>query len=634
MLSFFRRALSSWFVLAFLGLMLLALVVTGVGTPGSLGDVGSASNGERLAKVGKEAVGSLDVAQRLNIQLDGLRQQQPGASMDELVRQGAVELVLNGLIDTRATQAFAESQGIVVSERLIDAEIAGIDAFKGATGQFDRARFNAILDQRNITERQLRADIARDIIARMVRGPAGASARVPSGVVAPFASLLLEGRTGSVAVVPSAAMGVGAMPTLQELSAFYTRNTAAYTVPERRVIRYAVFDRSRFEGKVTPSEADIEAYYKKNADKYGARETRSITQIIIADQASANAVAAKIKSGTDVNAAAKSVGVEALKLVDQQKAAFSGVSSSAVADAVFTAGESALVGPVKSGLGWHIVRVDSINRTAAKPVSAVRGEILAVLGKDKVTEALSNFVADIENAVADGQNFDDVVKAQALSVVTTPPVTASGLAPDNDAFKPAAELTPLLKDAFQEEPDDDPVTLTIGPDRFAFMDLDRVIPAAPRPLAQITPIVTRKIADTIAAKANAGTPIAAAIAAAGKPLPAPQPIGAKRIDLVAQEGKRIPPPLALLFSMLQRKAKVLEAPDKQGWFVVWLDKIEPGNITSRPDLIAATQSQLSQVVSSEYAEQFTSSIRTRLNVSRDKAATERLKRSLTGSSAQ
>lgn len=645
MLTFFRRALSSWVVLGFLGIVLAAIVITGVGTPGSLGDLSGASNGERIARVGDQSVGSNDINQRLQLQLANMREQQPGISMSALVKDGAVEDTLSALVDLRAMQAYGQSQGMYVSKRLIDAEIARIDMFKGPTGAFDRTRFEGFLDQRNMTEAQLRGDIEREIYARMLRGPAGAGARPALKLVTPYASLMLEARKGSIAIIPSSAAGVGAQPTQQELTKFYTDNKARYTVPETRTVRYALFDRSRFEGKVAPTEAEIAAYFNKNAAKYAGQEKRALTQVIVQDQASANSIAAKIKAGGDMNAAAKSAGVEALKLDLQDRKAFASASSTAVADSVFKAAKSSVTGPIKSGLGWHIVRVDAIDTVAATSLAAARSGIVTELAKDKVSEALANFVADIDDAVADGQTFDEVVKAKGLAIISTPAITASGQSPENPGFTPTPEMLPILKDAFQAEPEDDPVVLSVGEEKFAFFDLDRVVPSAPRPLAAIAPQVARdfildrasrearRMADGIAAKTSAGTELSAAVAATGKGLRAPQPISARRIDIV-QGGERVPPALALMFSMTSGQAKVLEAPDKQGWFVVWLDSITPGKAESEPQLIAAAQQQLSQTAGQEFAQQFTNAIKAELKVSTDKDALARLRKSLTGAGAQ
>ncbi|MEQ1549280.1 MAG: SurA N-terminal domain-containing protein [Chakrabartia sp.] len=638
MISFFRRALSSWAVLGLLGLIMVAFIITGVGTPSGLGNIGG--GGSDLASVSGRAVTADEMSKRLDTALKRARQEQPGMNMSNFIREGAFDGILKELIDFTSLEIFAKQHGMAISHKLIGGEIGSISAFNGAAGGFDQARFQQVLSSQGMTEARFRSEVTQSILLRHMLVPVSASAGVQNGIALPYAALALESRSGSIAAVPLSAFSGGAAPTAADIQAFYARNAARYTVPETRAIRYATFDKSRFVGKVLPSEAEIAAYYKKNAATYAARETRSLTQIIVQDQSSAARIATAVRSGTPFDAAAKSAGVDALTLTAMEKSLFAKQSSDAVATAAFAQSKGGVTMPVKSGLGWHVVRVDAISGVAGRPLASVRGDITALLTKQKNDEALSNFVTEIDDAVADGQTFDDIVKAKGLTVVTTPAVTASGIAPEQSGFKAGAELPVILRDAFQAEIDDDPTLVTLSPESFAFYDLDRVVASAPRPLAKIQPQVAndfaadrasraaRKIADTIAARANAGTPFATALSTAGKSLPAPRPINARRID-ISRAGQQVPPALTLLFSMAPKKAKVIEMPDNQGWFVIWLDSIQAGQ-TSDPQLIATTQRELADLVAREYTEQFTAAVQSELKVKRNAAAAAQLKASLLG----
>ena len=112
MLSFFRRGLSSWFVLGLLGLIMVAFVITGVGTPSGLGSLGGSGGGERLATVGDEAVTAQDVTDQLQRQLSRIREQQPEMDMATLVRTGTFDEIVNQLIGSKAMVAFGREQGI------------------------------------------------------------------------------------------------------------------------------------------------------------------------------------------------------------------------------------------------------------------------------------------------------------------------------------------------------------------------------------------------------------------------------------------------------------------------------------------------------------------------------------------
>ena len=111
MLSFFRRAHASWFVLGLLGLVMVAFVITGVGTPGGLEQL--ASGGDRIAKVGNQALMATELSSRMQNQLDVARRENPQLDMIGFVRAGGFEQTLEQTISAKALHAFAEAQGSI-----------------------------------------------------------------------------------------------------------------------------------------------------------------------------------------------------------------------------------------------------------------------------------------------------------------------------------------------------------------------------------------------------------------------------------------------------------------------------------------------------------------------------------------
>jgi len=204
------------------------------------------------------------------------------------------------------------------------------------------------------------------------------------------------------------------------------------------------------------------------------------------------------------------------------------------------------------------------------------------------------------------------------------------------------EVTPLLKTAFEMDEDEDPVVETIGAgDRYAMLDLARIIPAAPPPLAQVRGRVladlnarraadrARQVAATIVARINAGTPAATAFSGAGMPLPPVEPVNARRLE-ISQGGQQVPPPLAMMFSMKAGTAKLLAAPNNAGWFVVNVATTEAGDAATNPALVQATRAQFGEIAGQEYAEQFTRAVQKQIEVERDADAIAALKTQLLG----
>ena len=305
MISFFRRALSSWVILGLLGLVMIAFIVTGVG-PGMGGGGGAAS--ERIARIGGEDLHSIEAANQVQRQLEQARRQQPGLDINAFIAGGGVDQTVSQLIAARAMEVWARKHGMTVSDRLVDGEIASIGAFKGPTGQFDEQTYRSMLAQQRITESQLRSDIAGDVLRRQLLAPISASARAPIGLVAPYAGLLLESRSGAIGIVPTTAMPAGAPPSEAEIGGYYKKNIARYTIPERRIVRYALFGREQLQDVAKPSEAEIAAFYKANTATYGAKETRALSQIILPGEAAAKALVAKVKAGASFAQAAQQAG--------------------------------------------------------------------------------------------------------------------------------------------------------------------------------------------------------------------------------------------------------------------------------------------------------------------------------------
>lgn len=648
MLKIFRSGTSSKILFGFLGLALFAMVITGFGTGGmGLGDLGGGLGGDTVAEVGSARIGSTEVADQANRQFARIRQQQPDLDMGEFIRSGGLSEIIDQMVSQAALTVFGRDQGLVASKRMIDGEIASIPAFQNLAGQFDVNSFRAALARENISEGQLRQDIAGTLIARQLLLPAAGSPKVPDAMARQYASLLLEQRTGSIGVVPTEAMGAGTEPTAAEIAAFYKENEARYTIPERRVLRFATFGPEQVTAAAQPTDAEIAAFYKSNAARYAARETRSLSQVVLPDEAAARAFAQRIAGGMSFAQAATQAGFspDDVSLGEQGRDQLAQLTSETVANAAFSAAEGAVTPPTRSPLGWHVIRVDAITRTEATPLAAARDEIVQQLAAEKREGALADLVTRIEDRLAKGATLPEVAEAEGLTLRETPPITASGIQFDNPDYR-APELQPVLETAFDMGVDEDPLVEALEEgQRFAILDVTEAIPAAPPPLAEVQDRVkadlvqrralerARAVAASIVAKINGGTSPAQAFAEAQPRLSAPEPVTARRID-IARPNEPVPPPLAMLFSITEGKARLLAAPNGQGWFVVHLQESVPGDASSSPGLIQATRGQFEGILGQEYAEQFGRSIEAGLDIKRNEGAVERLRQQLAGPGAE
>lgn len=647
MISFFRNLFSSRLgvilAILFVGLIALAFALGDIQTMGGFGGGQTVASGS-VATVEGEEITEEAVTDRLNRALDAARAQNPAIDLAAIIEAGALDELVDQMIRDRALLVFARAQGMAVSRRTVDGAIASIPAFQGLTGQFDEATFRQLIASRNLTEAQVREDLGSQAMMQQILGPVGAAVRVVEGLARPYAALLVEERAGQVAQVPSRAMPMGAPPSAEELAAYYQANLPRYTLPERRIVRYAVFSRDDIEVPA-PTDAQIREYYTANSDRYGGTETRALRQVILPDEAAARAFAAEVAAGKSFEQAASERGFSEASTVagEPTQSEFAAQTSPAIAQAAFAAEEGALTGPARSGLGWHVVRVVSIDRRAERSLATVRAEIVAALSQANEEQALVTYYESLEEQLSSGASFEEVARARGLEIVTTPPVSAEGRAAGAQGFTPAPELAAILPLAFTMEEGEDPLVqpLDQAGQSYALVDVTRIMRGAPRPLAEIRPIVTehfllerasaraRAVAATIAARVDRGMPLAEAVEAAGIALPPVQPASASRAA-ISQPGVEVAPALRLMFRMAADTAKLLPLPDAEGWLVVVLDTIESNADQITPDLVQATQAEFAQVTAREYVDQFTNAVLADYEVARDEAALAALAARLTG----
>ncbi|HEX8526650.1 SurA N-terminal domain-containing protein [Allosphingosinicella sp.] len=660
MLRTFRRKLTSWLMLGFLGLAVLAIVVTGFGTGGIGGLPAGGTAGVVLAEVEGQEIKSDQLETLLRRQLDEARRQNPNATMAMLLAQGAYDRMLYSLISARSLWAFGRQQGLTVSDRMIDSVIANYQQFKDFSGQFDEGLFRRSLQAAGISEQQLRQEIALDLMQQQLQVPVALNARLPDSVVAQYAAAMLERRLGSIVIVPTEIMKAGVAPSDAQIAAHYQRNRQRFTVPERRVLRYALLGREQLGDSVRATDAEIAAFYQRNSARFAGTENRVLQQVVVQDEAIARRIVAQVQGGSSFAAAAQQAEFSAsdIALGAKTRQQYAELSSNEVANAVFGAAQGATVGPLRSPLGWHVVRVEGITRTAGKTIEAARAEIAPEIERGKLQQALTALVTRIDERVGNEEDFEQIVRAERLTVTETPPVTSTGAAPGVQ-WQAGAELPQLLGAAFAIDPDDpQPMVETLAPNqRYAFVSVARTIPAAVPPLAQIREAVladliretalqrAKALAERIAARINGGVPVQQAVAEAGVALPPLEVADDARIN-VARAGRQAPVHLATLFRLRQGRAAAVPRPAGSGWSVVIHVRRTPGqancpagqeNAPSAPEgclAIRTARSELNDAAGSEYADQFARAAQRGLDVTRSEDAVAETRRRLQSGSAQ
>ncbi|MBN8815073.1 MAG: SurA N-terminal domain-containing protein [Sphingomonas sp.] len=651
MLGIFRGFLNSK-----VGLIITFAVLGIIALAFGLGDVtGLRSNavnggptGSTLVTIGKEAVTSTEIRANTERTINAYRQQYPQLTMEEFITKGGFDGPFENRINSTALALFGESQGMRVGRALADTEITSQPQFKGLDGKFDRELYKQFLAQQRMGDAELHTEIGRNMLAQLVIGPmlpqATGTLAAPASIATPYASMLLEKRTGTVAFIDTKKIPQGAPVTDAEAAAYYKANIDRYTVPERRSVRYATVSIADLRAKSAPTDAEIAKAYTAAAATFAPTEKRSMRQVVLLDQKSADALAAKVRSGTPIEAAAKAVGLDAGLLADQTKAAYAAQTSAAIADQLFAANEGAVIGPVKTALGWAVIHLEKITKVPGKTLEQAKPDLVKTLTDQKTAVAASALRAQISDAIANNATIDEIAQKLSLTLQSSPALDAQGNDPDTKTPPPAQPdpLRAVLSAvAFQADVEDNPQIAPVDKEGgFALVKLDKVVPAAPRPLASVIDEVkknfivdrqvraARDVATAVRDKVGKGTPLAKALAETGIAFDATKPITGTRGQLV---GTNKPDRgLILLFNTPQGAAKVLEAPYKGGWFVIVTDSIQRGDARQKPDEIKRLQAYLGGQAADEYAQQFVRAVRNQVGVKRNDAAINALRAELLG----
>ena len=647
MIASFRR-LSKSMVGSIIMVLFFIAILAGFALQDIQGTVGLGGglSSNTLAKAGDQELTEREFSAELQRRLTEVRQQNPAADYSALA--GDFQPMLDALLQQKALAAFASGQDIVISKRLIDAEIARLPQTRGLDGRFSEEAYARFLTQIRRTDAELRQEIGRLMINRIMLAPAAAEPRIPVGIARPYAAMQLEVREADVALFPTqpflAAIGD---PTDSQVQQFYRSRLARYTVPEQRVIDIAKIGPEQV-ANVTATDKEIAEYYRANKATYGSKSQRVISQAVLPSQQAANGLAATIKAGQSFVDAAKPLGYSAadISVGPQTREQFAELTNASVAAAAFSGnvGAGAVVGPVRSNLGWHVIKIERLQDVGGRSLEAARAEIAEKLTADKRENALADLIARIEDDIVDGKNFREALAGTKVEPIRTPAITASGAAPRQADYKFPTELTPALKAGFELSQGDDPVVESLGEKAgYVLVGVDQIVPAAPAPLNEVRDRVAHdwklrqaveraRVAANRAAGALAkGASMADAVksSGAGVATPAPRHETVRRIQL-AQMGRNVPPALRMMFSLAEGRSRMVADPDGRGFVLVKVTKVVPGDVTLQPSLVSQIQSEFQQPFTSEYAEQFTRAIEADVGVKRNQEAIDAARRRIMG----
>src|SRR5436305_11708248 len=256
MLRGIHKASSNWIGRAIMGVV-LGLIAISFGIWG-IGDIFRGFGTNTVATVGGTEI-RLDTFRQLyqdRLQQIGRQLNRP-LLPDQARALGLDRQLLNEVIAEAAMDERARALRLNVSDAELARRITDAPDFKGITGQFDRARFDAFLRNTGSSEARFLAEQRKIALRAQLLGTISGEAPVPKTALDMFNRFQNEERAIEyVTLGPAQAADIGE-PTPEVLAKYFEERKVVFRAPEFRKITLVVLTPEDLASRVEVTDADL-----------------------------------------------------------------------------------------------------------------------------------------------------------------------------------------------------------------------------------------------------------------------------------------------------------------------------------------------------------------------------------------
>lgn len=346
---------------------------------------------------------------------------------------GYVNEVLKGEMRASLMQQEAIDLGVTISNRIVAENIQDMIAPMVQPGQSPSIVLEQVLRSRGMSEQQMASALRRDMNVNFLTNTMQSGfLPIAKSLTKDIAIYEREKRNISFIVFKHADMTDIEEPTEEDLQSFYESIKEAYAQPEMRKITAVIIDHELIKETIEVSDEELQSIYDRTIDNYKVDERRSIEQVILTDSEQAEAVAEQVRGGKKLQDAVQVVvgnttdyipprDTERVALLDELK------------EPVFNAKAKDILGPLESGLGYHVVVLEEIKPTATTPFAEVKDDIKAEILETRVLDAQYDLAASVDDYIAAGEPADVIEEELGVKTKRYPFATSFGMGEDKQA---------------------------------------------------------------------------------------------------------------------------------------------------------------------------------------------------------
>ena len=550
------------------------------------------------AEVADIKIHAREVRERFNQQLQELQQSGRPIGFEQAVQLGLPNLILESLIGDALRQKLAAESGLTITDDYLRSVIVSEPSFRNQLGTFDRQVYQYFLQRQRMNEAMHLAQLRRDFGSSQLFNSLEENVPIPDAYVDAVYRFRFERRIAQTGLLPLSAIKETPTPSDEALRQYYEANKSKFAQPEYRKLDYIYVRVDDILNEIKVSDQKIAEEYEIRRNEFTTPGARDVDQVLLDSEEKANRLADLLAGGATFENAAKEVLGRDGGIIKLGEVARNDLPPG-LADPTFELAVGATTRPIRSPLGWHVMKVNSIKEPVVTPLADVREQIVEAIKRTQAPDMLISRANDLERQINRGTPFDEAARSIGATMKTVEAIDADGAGRDGLPATDIENVRELTRRAFNlRKGDESALTELSNGDFFIFRVVD-VYPARIPELAEIKDKVAaawqqqerqrlaEARAEEIVEKVNAGGDFAALMKAEGVEI-ATTPAFTRNVNDVQAN---MPRALATeIFAVEPGKAAA--APGEGGIAIAKLIEVKPADPATDADGVKATRQQM------------------------------------------
>jgi peptidyl-prolyl cis-trans isomerase D len=348
-------------------------------------------------------------------QVERIRRQMPNADAKLLDTPEMKTQSLNALVRERVMLAAADKLHLVTTDDRLQRLFANDPQFASLRNADGSVNKDALVSQ-GMSSEQFAQRLRQDLSMRQVVLGLTGTEFAPVSATTTALDAMFQQREVQVQRFDTKDMLPKVSPTDADIEAFYKdpKHAAEFEAPEQSSIEYVVLDLDALKKDITVSDDDLRKYYAENESRYSTPEERRASHILVkAEQGVSAAERAKAKAKAEALLAElkkpQAVFADiARKNSDDPGSAQKGGDLDFFArgamvkpfeDAAFALKPGETSGLVESDFGYHIIKLTTVRGGGKRSFEAMRAEIEDEVKKQLAQKRFSEMAVEFTNMV-------------------------------------------------------------------------------------------------------------------------------------------------------------------------------------------------------------------------------------------